>query len=78
MAEPNGKIIVLLACSNAECPRSRVQLEYYFNRADLREMVEEENKDVIICPGCRHERVLTRDEKDNIRKQFFAAKGHTA
>ncbi len=78
MAETNGRFIALLSCSDPECPRSKRQLEYYFNRADLREMVEEENEDVIICPGCRHTRVLTREEKDGIRDRFFAAKSQVA
>lgn len=46
--------------------------------ADLREMVEEENENVIICPGCRHTRVLMRQEKNSIRERFFAGKGQTA
>lgn len=78
MVGAESKIIVLLACSNAACVRNGIQLEYYFRRADLRQMVEEGNKDVIICPGCRHERSLTRDQKDSIRVRFFAAKSSAA
>jgi hypothetical protein len=67
MTAPASTFAVLLACSNAQCERFG-KLDYYFTRANLSEMSEENNQDTIMCPACGETRKLTADEKSSLRK----------